>query len=257
MVFGCHACALVLSHRLTAQFKRKKVRFSEHHELSDDEVINEIEKDFKIMEERDKKVKDTYHISFLDRPLNNQEEPHEWQLENPELIQQTTNEEDETESILENEYNYIYMPYTTSEDIYGDEAQESLCEDKYLCHLPGENLNKIQFLELLTEEGIQGNLSNQLWDKTLEMEILPRRGLYFNQIWAQWYLGLNELIYQAGKLKWVGDGYIFLDEDLWWSEFPSEKQIEEINSFVEALKDLILARLLNRHSPFPLGGTQL
>ncbi|MBW0540759.1 hypothetical protein O181_080474 [Austropuccinia psidii MF-1] len=63
--------------------KRKKVRFSEHHELSDEEIINEIEKDFEIMEERDKNLKETYHINFLDRPLNNQEEPYEWELENP------------------------------------------------------------------------------------------------------------------------------------------------------------------------------
>ncbi|MBW0563615.1 hypothetical protein O181_103330 [Austropuccinia psidii MF-1] len=82
--------------------KGKKVRFSEHHEISDEEIINEIEKYFKIMKERDKKLKDTYHINFLDRPLNNQEESYEWQLENPEFIQKTTNEEDETESILEN-----------------------------------------------------------------------------------------------------------------------------------------------------------
>ncbi|MBW0567827.1 hypothetical protein O181_107542 [Austropuccinia psidii MF-1] len=236
--------------------KKKKVRFSEHHELSDEGIINEIEKDLRIMEERDKNLKDTYHISFLDRPLNNQE-PYEWQLENPEFIQQPPNEEDETESILENEYNYIYLPYITFEDIYGDEAQERLCEDKDLCHLPGANLNKIQFLEVLAEEGIQGNLSNQFWDKTFEMQILPRRGLYFNQIWAQWYLGLNGSTYQTGRLKRVGDGYIFIDEDLWWSEFPSEPEIEERNAFVEALKDLILARLLNRHSPFPPGGAQL
>ncbi|MBW0463690.1 hypothetical protein O181_003405 [Austropuccinia psidii MF-1] len=37
--------------------KRKTVRFSEHHELSDEEIINEIEKDIKIMEERDKNLK--------------------------------------------------------------------------------------------------------------------------------------------------------------------------------------------------------
>ncbi|MBW0507937.1 hypothetical protein O181_047652 [Austropuccinia psidii MF-1] len=133
--------------------KRKKRRLSKHHQLSDEEIINEIEKYFKIMEERDKNLKEAYHIDFLDRPLNNQEEPYEWQPENPELIQQTTNEKDETESILEIKYNYIYLPYITFEDIYGDEAQEGLCEDKYLCQIPGANLNKIQFLELLTEEG--------------------------------------------------------------------------------------------------------
>ncbi|MBW0572117.1 hypothetical protein O181_111832 [Austropuccinia psidii MF-1] len=54
--------------------KRKKVRFSEPHELSDEEMINEIEKYFQIMEERDKNLKETYHINFLDRLLNNQEE---------------------------------------------------------------------------------------------------------------------------------------------------------------------------------------
>ncbi|MBW0590474.1 hypothetical protein O181_130189 [Austropuccinia psidii MF-1] len=63
--------------------KKKKVRFSEHHELSDEEIINEIEKDLRIMEERDKNSKETYHISFLNRPLNSQEGPYEWQLENP------------------------------------------------------------------------------------------------------------------------------------------------------------------------------
>ncbi|MBW0562746.1 hypothetical protein O181_102461 [Austropuccinia psidii MF-1] len=77
--------------------KRKKVRFSEHHELSDGEIIDEIEKDFEIMEERDKHFKETYHINFLDRPLNNQKEPYEWQLENPEFIQQPANEDEETE----------------------------------------------------------------------------------------------------------------------------------------------------------------
>ncbi|MBW0541478.1 hypothetical protein O181_081193 [Austropuccinia psidii MF-1] len=163
--------------------KKKKVRFSEHHELSDEEIINEIEKDFRIMKERDKNFKDTYHINFLDRPLNKQDEPYEWQMKNPEFIQKPPNEDDETESILENEYNYIYLPYMTFEDLYGDEAQEILCKDKYLCHLPGANLNKIQFLELSTEEGLKGNLSNKFWDKTFSMGVLPRRGLYFNQIW--------------------------------------------------------------------------
>ncbi|MBW0483187.1 hypothetical protein O181_022902 [Austropuccinia psidii MF-1] len=79
------------------KLKMKKVKFSEHHELSDEEIINEIEKDFKIMEERDKNLEETYHRNFLDRPLNNQEEPYEWQLENPEFIQQPPNEDEETE----------------------------------------------------------------------------------------------------------------------------------------------------------------
>ncbi|MBW0592104.1 hypothetical protein O181_131819 [Austropuccinia psidii MF-1] len=194
------------------KLKRKKVRFSEHHELSDEEIINEIEKDLKIMEGRDKNLKEKYHTNFLDRLLNNQEEPYEWQLENPEFIQKPDNENEETKSNLENEYNYLYLPYITFEDIYGDEAQENLCEDKYLCQLPGANLNRIKFVELLTEEGIKGNLSNQFWDKTFSEGVLPRRGLYFNQIWAKWYLGLNGSTYQTGRLKWVGDGYI-----LWYS----------------------------------------
>ncbi|MBW0590343.1 hypothetical protein O181_130058 [Austropuccinia psidii MF-1] len=82
--------------------KKKKVRLSEHHELSDEEIMNEIEKDLKIMEERDKNLKDTYHINILERPLSNQEEPYEWQLENSQFIQKPLNEEDETEFILEN-----------------------------------------------------------------------------------------------------------------------------------------------------------
>ncbi|MBW0466368.1 hypothetical protein O181_006083 [Austropuccinia psidii MF-1] len=37
--------------------KRKKVRFSDHHDLSDKEIIDEIKKDFKITEEKDKNSK--------------------------------------------------------------------------------------------------------------------------------------------------------------------------------------------------------
>ncbi|MBW0560346.1 hypothetical protein O181_100061, partial [Austropuccinia psidii MF-1] len=216
--------------------KRKKFRFSEHHELSDEEIINEIEKDIKIME-RINKSKNTIHINFLDRPSNNQE-PYEWKLEILESIQQPPKEDEETESILENEYNYLSLPYITSEDLYGDESQDILCEDKYLFHLPGANLNKIQFLELLTEEGIAGNLSNQLWDKISSMVILARRGLYFNKNWAQWYLGFNGSTYQTRILKWVGDGYIFIDEELWWSEYPSKPEIEESFFFWKPSKNL-------------------
>ncbi|MBW0543591.1 hypothetical protein O181_083306 [Austropuccinia psidii MF-1] len=45
---------------------RKKVRFNEHHELSDEEIINEIEKDLRVMEERDKTLKETYNINLSD-----------------------------------------------------------------------------------------------------------------------------------------------------------------------------------------------
>ncbi|MBW0532909.1 hypothetical protein O181_072624 [Austropuccinia psidii MF-1] len=83
--------------------KRKKVRFIEHHELSDEEIINEIEKDFKVMEERDKNLKETYHINLLDRPLNKQEQPYEWKVESPEFIWKPPNKYEETESNMENE----------------------------------------------------------------------------------------------------------------------------------------------------------
>ncbi|MBW0580839.1 hypothetical protein O181_120554 [Austropuccinia psidii MF-1] len=63
--------------------KRKKVRFSEHHELSDEEIIKHIEKDMEIMEEKDKHLKETYYIRFLESPLNHQEEPYGWKLAKP------------------------------------------------------------------------------------------------------------------------------------------------------------------------------
>ncbi|MBW0587822.1 hypothetical protein O181_127537, partial [Austropuccinia psidii MF-1] len=132
-----------------------------------------------------------------------------------------------------------------------------LCSGVYQCHLKNDNPTQAESFhglpELLTEEGIQGNLSNQLWDSTFEMEILPRGGLYFNQIWAQWCLGVNESTYKTGRLKWAGDGYIFIDEDLWWSEFASEPEIEEQNAFVEVLKDLILADYSTGTELSPLG----
>ncbi|MBW0474220.1 hypothetical protein O181_013935 [Austropuccinia psidii MF-1] len=103
------------------------------------------------MEERYNTPKETYHINLLVRPLNNQGQPYEWQLENPELIQKSPNEEEEPESNTENQYSYIYLPYITFEDIYGDEAQEISCEYKYLFHLPEASFNNIQFLELFNE----------------------------------------------------------------------------------------------------------
>ncbi|MBW0540182.1 hypothetical protein O181_079897 [Austropuccinia psidii MF-1] len=143
------------------------------------------------MGERDKSLKGTYCINFLGRPVSNQEEPYEWQWKNHEFIQQPPNEDEERESNLENEYSHLYLHYLTFEALYENEAQEILCEDKYLSQIPGANLNKIKFLEILTEEGIKGNLSNKFWDKTFSMGILPRRGVYFSQSWAQRYLGLN------------------------------------------------------------------
>ncbi|MBW0490368.1 hypothetical protein O181_030083 [Austropuccinia psidii MF-1] len=153
------------------------------------------------------------------RPLRNKEQPYEWQLENCEVIQKPPNEDYETELISENEYIYLRFPYITLEDLHGDEAKQILGEEGYLCHLPGENLSKIQFSELSTEEGIKGNLSNQFWDEKFEIGILPRRGLYFNQIWAQWCIGLNGSTYENGRHKWVEDRKLSIDEDLWWSDF--------------------------------------
>ncbi|MBW0534857.1 hypothetical protein O181_074572 [Austropuccinia psidii MF-1] len=79
---------------LKTKRKRRKVRSSQNHELSDEEIINGIEKYLKIMEEREKHPKATYNINFIYRPLNNQEEAYEWKLEIPEFIQKTPNEED-------------------------------------------------------------------------------------------------------------------------------------------------------------------
>ncbi|MBW0518645.1 hypothetical protein O181_058360 [Austropuccinia psidii MF-1] len=82
-------------HPFKSKTKRQQVRFSENHDFTEAETTNEIEKDSKIMEKRDKNLKETYHINFFDRPLNNQE-PYEWQLESPEIIQQPPNEDEET-----------------------------------------------------------------------------------------------------------------------------------------------------------------
>ncbi|MBW0513505.1 hypothetical protein O181_053220 [Austropuccinia psidii MF-1] len=101
---------------LSKQKKEEEVILSEHNELPDEEIIEEIEKYFKIMEERDKTSKETYDINFLEIPFNNQE-PYQWQLESLKLIEKPPNEEEETES------NYIYLSYITFEDIYGDESQ--------------------------------------------------------------------------------------------------------------------------------------
>ncbi|MBW0528492.1 hypothetical protein O181_068207 [Austropuccinia psidii MF-1] len=65
----------------------------------------------------------------------------------------------------------ILLPYMDFEDIFEKEKSQS---ENVIPHplkeLPGFNLTKYQFLELLTREGIEGNLGNQYWNEIFHMD---------------------------------------------------------------------------------------
>ncbi|MBW0489393.1 hypothetical protein O181_029108 [Austropuccinia psidii MF-1] len=68
----------------------------------------------------------------------------------------------------------IVLPYIEFEDIFEKENSPS---ETLISHpwkeLPGLNPTKYEFLELLTWDGINGNLGNPYWNKIFEMDEHP------------------------------------------------------------------------------------
>ncbi|MBW0573997.1 hypothetical protein O181_113712 [Austropuccinia psidii MF-1] len=65
----------------------------------------------------------------------------------------------------------IVLPYIEFEDIFGKENSPS---EIVISHpwkeLPGFNLTKFEFLELLTWDGIERNLGNPYWNEIFQMD---------------------------------------------------------------------------------------
>ncbi|MBW0541477.1 hypothetical protein O181_081192 [Austropuccinia psidii MF-1] len=65
----------------------------------------------------------------------------------------------------------IILPYIEFEDIFEKEKKPS---EIVIPHpwkeLPGFNLTKYEFLELLTWDGVERNLGNQYWNNIFEMD---------------------------------------------------------------------------------------
>ncbi|MBW0559054.1 hypothetical protein O181_098769 [Austropuccinia psidii MF-1] len=65
----------------------------------------------------------------------------------------------------------IVLPYIKFVDIFEKEKSplETVIPNPWK-ELPGFNLTKYDFLELLTWDGIDGNLGNQYWNENFEMD---------------------------------------------------------------------------------------
>ncbi|MBW0587437.1 hypothetical protein O181_127152 [Austropuccinia psidii MF-1] len=77
----------------------------------------------------------------------------------------------------------IVLPYIEFEDIFEKEKEPSETLIPYPWkELPGFNLTKYEFLDLLTWDGIEGNLGNQYWNEIFHMDEHLRKSLF----WRTW-----------------------------------------------------------------------
>ncbi|MBW0584511.1 hypothetical protein O181_124226 [Austropuccinia psidii MF-1] len=77
----------------------------------------------------------------------------------------------------------IVLPYIEFEDIFEkDETPSEIVIPFSWKELPGFNLTKYEFLELLTWDGINGNLGNPCWNEIFEMDEHLRKSLF----WKPW-----------------------------------------------------------------------
>ncbi|MBW0547333.1 hypothetical protein O181_087048 [Austropuccinia psidii MF-1] len=72
------------------------------------------------------------------------------------------------------------------EDLFGngDITKENPTEAS-LSQLPGSNLSKLEFIDILNYDGIKGNLNNDYWNKIFYMDSDIRSSLYWGKIQAQ------------------------------------------------------------------------
>ncbi|MBW0586779.1 hypothetical protein O181_126494 [Austropuccinia psidii MF-1] len=73
---------------------------------------------------------------------------------------------------------YHIIPFIEYEDIFAnEELPQGQMKDKW-DQLPGSRLTRLEFIDILTYDGIMGNLANDYWNKKFYMEQDTRKSLY-------------------------------------------------------------------------------
>ncbi|MBW0582944.1 hypothetical protein O181_122659 [Austropuccinia psidii MF-1] len=103
----------------------------------------------------------------------------------------------------------IVLPYIEFEDIFKKENSPS---ETVIPHpweeLPGFNLTKYEFLELLTWDGIDGNLGNPYWNETFHMDEHLRKSLFWRTWECQDWFNLHDFQIKNGKISKISGNYI-------------------------------------------------
>ncbi|MBW0484747.1 hypothetical protein O181_024462 [Austropuccinia psidii MF-1] len=102
----------------------------------------------------------------------------------------------------------IVLPYIEFEDIFEKEKAPSETLIPYLWkELPGFNLKKYEFLELLTSDGIYGNLENQYWNEIFQMDKNLRNSLFWRTLECQDWFNLQDFAIKNGKISKIPGAY--------------------------------------------------
>ncbi|MBW0591347.1 hypothetical protein O181_131062 [Austropuccinia psidii MF-1] len=141
----------------------------------------------------------------------------------------------------------IVLPYIEFEDIF--EKEESPLETVFSHlgkELPEFNLTKYEFLELLTWDGIDGNLGNPYWNEIFPMDENLRKELFWRTRECQDWLNLQDFEIKNGKISKTSGGYTINNTtwDCHWEEIlipaifrltagATKLNTEEWNSFCQ------------------------
>ncbi|MBW0571321.1 hypothetical protein O181_111036 [Austropuccinia psidii MF-1] len=115
----------------------------------------------------------------------------------------------------------IVLPYIEFEDIF--EKENSPLETVIshpLKKSPGFNLTKYEFLELITWDGVEGNLGNQHWNKAFEMDEHLRKSLFWRTWECQDLFNLQDFQIKNGTIRKIPENYIVKNAtwDCHWAE---------------------------------------
>ncbi|MBW0592813.1 hypothetical protein O181_132528 [Austropuccinia psidii MF-1] len=115
----------------------------------------------------------------------------------------------------------IILPYIELEYIF--EKEKSPLEN-VIPHpwkeLPGFNLTKYEFLDLLTWDGTDGNLGNPYWNEIFHMDEHLRKSLFWRTWKCEDWLNLQDFEIQNGKISKFTGGYTVKNStwDFHWGE---------------------------------------
>ncbi|MBW0523632.1 hypothetical protein O181_063347 [Austropuccinia psidii MF-1] len=115
----------------------------------------------------------------------------------------------------------IILPYIEFEDIFEKDNSPS---EIFISHpwkeLPGFNLTKYEFLDLLTWDGVEGNLGNNYWNEIFNMDENLRKSLFWRTWECQDWFNLQYLKIKTGSISKLSRGYM-VENSIWdchWEE---------------------------------------
>ncbi|MBW0548840.1 hypothetical protein O181_088555 [Austropuccinia psidii MF-1] len=115
----------------------------------------------------------------------------------------------------------IVLPYIEFEDIFEKEKEpsENLNPHPWK-ELPGFNLTKYEFLDLLTWDGIDGNLGNPYWNEIFQIDENLRKSLFWKTWECQDFFNFQDFEIQNGKISKISRNHIVEDAtwDCHWEE---------------------------------------